>query len=310
MEGIMDNTKKYPWENYASLPLTKRISRKLRKLAGRNARFKIGKNIMEVPEDMIMTFFDNGDYFEKNVSYWLEKVLSSTKNKVYYDVGANYGYFCLTLAPKASHVYAFEPVSRTNDILLRNIKRNKLSNITVYKLGLSDKKSNMKINLYRSSGHNSLFLRDSLKADPNNLVGQEVIDLVTLDDLIQEENLNPPDLIKIDIEGGELYALRGAREVIKKYQPVLVIEYLEIEKIYRDIGCFRSDLLTELESHNYVIYGIAADFTDLTVYPIAKFDEIEITNIIALPKNMEDIILEASELRTKSDMGIPLVRDE
>ncbi len=79
--------------------------------------------------------------------------------------------------------------------------------------------------------------------------------------------------------------------MIKKYQPVLVIEYLEIEEAYQDTDYVRKDLLTELESHNYVIYGIPADFTDLTVYPLAKFDTIEITNIIALPKSMEDLIL-------------------
>ncbi len=33
------------------------------------------------------------------------------------------------------------------------------------------------------------------------------------------------------------------------------------------------------------------DFTDLTVYPLAKFDTIEITNIIAVPKSMEDLII-------------------
>jgi FkbM family methyltransferase len=290
VEEIMDNTKKYPWENYNSLPLGKRIARKVRKLTGRNARFKIGENTMEVPEDMLMTFFDNGDYYEKNVSYWLEKILSGTKNKVYYDIGANYGYFCLKLAPKASHVYAFEPVSRTNDILLRNTKRNKLNNITVYKLGLSDKKSSQEINLYSSSGHNSLFLKDSLKDDPDDLIGQEVIDLVALDDLIQDERLNPPDLIKIDIEGGELFALKGARNTIKEYQPILVIEYLDIKSIFGDIGYIGSDLLAEVESHNYAIYGIPADFTDLAVYPVAKFDDIGVTNIIALPKSMEDLI--------------------
>ena len=291
MENITDNTKKYPWEYHPPLTLSKRISRKLRRLMGRNTRFKVGKNILEIPEDMLITFFANGDYYEKNVSYWLERILPYTQNKVYYDIGANYGYFCLKLAPKARYVYAFEPVSQTNEILLRNIKRNKLSNIIVYKLGLSDKKASAEINLYRSSGHNSLFLRGDLKAYPNHQVGQEVIDLVTLDDLIQEERLGPPDLIKIDIEGGELYALRGAREVIKKYQPVLVVEYLEIGEVYQDANYVRNDLLTELESHNYVIYGIPADFTDLTVYPRAKFDTIEITNIIALPKSMEDLII-------------------
>jgi FkbM family methyltransferase len=277
----------YPWE--APLPLTKRISRKLRKLTGRNARFRIGKNTMEVPEDMVWTFFDNGDYYEKNVTYWLEKILVGTRNKVFYDVGANYGYYCLKLAGNASHIYAFEPAFRTHDVLVKNIQRNNLTNITVYRLGLSDKKSSMEMNLYGTSGKNSLFLRHS-KVDP--LVGQEVIELVTLDSLIQDERLNPPDLMKIDVEGSELYALKGARKTIKKYQPVLLIEYLEAS--FKDAGYSRSDLSIELMTNNYAIYGISNDTEDFNIYPMAKSDNIEVANIIAVPKSLEHLIGDAT----------------
>lgn len=130
-----------------------------------------------------------------------------------------------------------------------------------------------------------------MQEDSNQVIGREVINLITLDSLVQSEKLRPPDLIKIDIEGGELYALRGAREVIKKYQPVLVIEYLEIAEVYKNAGYARSDLLTELESHNYLVYGISADPEDYTVYPLARFNDIEITNIIALPKDKEYLIV-------------------
>jgi FkbM family methyltransferase len=278
-----------PWET--PLPLPKRILRKLRKLTGRNTRLRIGKNTMEVPEDMVWTFFDNGDYYEKNITYWLEKILVDAGNKVFYDVGANYGYYCLKLANIARHIYAFEPVSRTHDMLVKNIQRNNLTNITACKLGLSDKKSSMEMNLYGSSGKNSLFLRPS-KVDP--LVGQEVISLVTLDGLIQDERLNPPDLMKIDIEGSELYALKGARKTIKKYQPVLLLEYLDLEASFKDAGHSKSDLLTELMTNNYAIYGIPKDIEDLNVYPMAKFDNREVENIIAVPKSLEHLIGETT----------------
>jgi len=275
----------YPWE---APSLAKRISRKLMKLAECHARLKIGQNTMEVPMDLVWFFFDNGDYYEKNVTYWLEKILLGTKNKVFYDIGANYGYYCLKFAGNASHIYAFEPVSRTHDILAKNIRRNNLTNVTAYKLGLSDKKSSREIHLYGNSGKNSLFLRSG-KLNPHEmLIGQEVIDLVTLDDFIRDERLTPPDLIKVDIEGSELYALRGARKTITKYQPILLIEYMEAT--FKDAGYSRSDLLSELRAENYVIYGIPEDITDLNVYPVAKFDDIEVTNIIALPEGLEYLI--------------------
>lgn len=286
----ISNQYQYPWE--IPLPLTKRISRKLRKLTGRNAFFKISTNTIEIPPDMASTFFDNGEYYERNVTYWLEKILLGTKNRVFYDIGANYGYYCLKLIENSSYIYAFEPVSRTYDMLLKNIRRNNLTNITAYKLGLSDQRSSRKIYLYSTSGKNTLFLRSTwdLLIDP--LIGQEVIDLVTLDDLIQDDKLNPPDLIKIDIEGGELYALRGARQTIKEFQPVLVIEYLEV--LFNGAGYSRCDLLKELMDSNYTIYGIPRDIDDLNVYPMAEFDTIEIENILVMPKRMEHLIGDAA----------------
>jgi FkbM family methyltransferase len=271
-------TIKYPWYT---------IKRLSSKLTGRNPHVMVGKNIMEVPEDMFV-YFLTGDYCEKTVSHWIEKILLSTNNKVFYDIGANYGYYCLKFSAYASHVYAFEPTSRTSDILLKNIRRNNLENITVHKLGLSDKQSSMEINLYSSSGHNSLFLRDLPRDDPVKLVGQEVVSLVPLDDLIQDKKLNPPDLIKIDIEGGELYALRGARETIKKYQPALIIEYSE--STFKDAGYSKSDLLAELMGSDYIIFGIPDNVEDSNVYSLERFDDIGISTIIALPKGMEFIV--------------------
>jgi len=145
----------------------------------------------------------------------------------------------------------------------------------------------MDMNVYSSSGNNSLFSGTLPKYSSVRLIGREVIDLVTLDSLFQDERLSPPDLIKIDIEGGELYALKGAREIIKKYQPALLLEYSE--PLLKAAGYSQNELLTELKRYNYIIYGLPEDVTDLNVYPLSQFDDLEIAHIIALPKSMEDL---------------------
>jgi FkbM family methyltransferase len=275
---------RFPWQTIKKLS---------RKLTGRSAHIRIGKSIMGVPVDMFWAFVD-GDYYEKNVSHWLTKILVCSKNKVFYDIGANYGYYCLKLAGSANHIYAFEPISQTNNILLKNILSNNLNNISVYKLGLSDTKRSMEMNVYSSSGNNSLFSGTLPKYSSAKLIGREVIELVTLDSLFQDERLRPPDLIKIDIEGGELYALKGAREIIKKYQPALLLECWE--PLLKAAGYSQNELLTELKRYNYIIYGLPEDVTDLNVYPLTQFDVIEIAHIIALPESMEDLTV-YTELR-------------
>ncbi|MDB5122970.1 MAG: hypothetical protein JWP94_1099 [Mucilaginibacter sp.] len=46
---------------------------------------------------------------------------------------------------------------------------------------------------------------------------------LSIDDLVEQENIPKIDFIKMDIEGAELYALKGAIKTIKKFRPVLAI---------------------------------------------------------------------------------------
>src|SRR5215467_851755 len=84
-----------------------KIVRRVRQLMGRSTYIHVGPHTMEVPQDMTLTFFRNGDYYERNMTYWIEKLLAGTTQQVFYDIGANYGYYCLKLATLATHIYAF-----------------------------------------------------------------------------------------------------------------------------------------------------------------------------------------------------------
>jgi len=56
---------------------------------------------------------------------------------------------------------------------------------------------------------------------------QDIIEVeaITLDEFVREENISGKiDLIKIDIEGAELFALQGMREVLSKNKPALILE--------------------------------------------------------------------------------------
>ena len=52
----------------------------------------------------------------------------------------------------------------------------------------------------------------------------EEISIVTLDDEISQAGLPAPDFIKIDIEGWEIEALRGARNTLNLHKPALFLE--------------------------------------------------------------------------------------
>ena len=136
------------------------------------------------------------------------------KNKVIVDAGANIGLFlfmCAVFGPK--RIYAFEPIKETYEILKANIKRNKLESIIIpINKGVGDRNFSTEIN-YRMGGDTgaSIELKERYK-------NPQKIEVVKLDDFLKDKVIN---FIKMDIEGYEENALRGSKNIIKKYKPIL-----------------------------------------------------------------------------------------
>jgi len=234
---------------------------------------------MYVPKDMLWCF--ENDYYEKNIIHWVSVISAIIGKPVIYDVGANYGYFILKFSSVAAFIYAFEPVTNTYNVLKQNVERNSIRNAKIFQCGLYNKFVSSKIQLYTSSGNNSVFNRTLPVNHPLKRVGEENIELVRLDDFVEQEKLAPPDLIKIDVEGCELFVLEGARRVIKRYRPFIVMEYSESTS--SDAGYHVEALLEELGSYGYHIYGLSDDVNDFSLYPRDNFTTTQIGNVIAMP---------------------------
>jgi FkbM family methyltransferase len=106
---------------------------------------------------------------------------------------------------------------------MENIEINKIENILSYKLGIID--DNKTIELYLSSNENlgmsSIFHHDTESGEVEN------VKAVKLDDFISENNIKKVNLIKIDIEGAEIFALKGMVNTLKKFTPILLVEISE-----------------------------------------------------------------------------------
>jgi len=64
--------------------------------------------------------------------------------------------------------------------------------------------------------------------------GNIVVETITLDSFVQDNNLHDIQFIKIDVEGFELRVLKGAQETIKLFKPTIMIEYLAMLKTGTD----------------------------------------------------------------------------
>lgn len=151
---------------------------------------------------------------EIRLSQWLVKNVQSGQSFI--DGGAHYGYFSLLfhyLAGDASSVLAFEPSAKTFEIL----ELNKCKGIETINKALSDHTGFVKMkqgSLHRSEA-NAVTDKDDAEAVS--------LACIKLDEAITGSSLKI-DYLKLDVEGHEFDALRGAENTITTHKPIVILE--------------------------------------------------------------------------------------
>lgn len=159
------------------------------------------------------------------------------------DVGAHVGYYTRLLAERtgaAGRVIAFEPHPRTHDVLKQNVRR--LANVKTLQLAAAEGDGSAELFDYlmmSASGslHYDAGLAHQQRAQmgagdltPRQEAGFEMqrygVRTVAIDDCLAELGVARVDLVKMDIEGAELAALRGMKRTIAASPRLaLVMEY-------------------------------------------------------------------------------------
>ena len=133
------------------------------------------------------------------------------------DVGANAGFYTLGMARMIGpngRVIAFEPLPANLGKIRRHLEINKIDNVTLCGCALSDKAGRIAFDL----GENDFTGRISEQAKD----GVEVC-TISLDEFISQEGVADPTFLKIDVEGAEAKVLAGARALIQRAHPSMLI---------------------------------------------------------------------------------------
>jgi len=146
-----------------------------------------------------------------------------TDGHVCIDAGANIGMLsmymsCFTRSP----IYAFEPIIENFEILKKNIEVNKL-NVVPFNLALG--KTNGKTDFAydkQFKGSGSLLYEEEFR-QPNDERMQ--VDIITLDDFVEQNEIQKIDVLKMDVEGFETSIVEGAKNVLETMRPDIVTEY-------------------------------------------------------------------------------------
>ena len=174
------------------------------------------------PEQLKVYFY--GHYHERYEADLVARLLSG--DEVFWDVGANVGYFTLVAATALNHhgrIIAFEPGKNAYARLTENLALNPWRNITAYPLAVTDREGEAVLHLAGDIADSSANLYQAAQIQ----AGCEVCRTVALDHFLREEHLAPPDLIKLDAEGAELAVLQGAQQLINDSPPLWLMEMEE-----------------------------------------------------------------------------------
>jgi len=209
--------------------------------------FKIlASNKKNIASHAILRKCDFTDNSEKKIIQEMSK-----KNKIFLiDCGSNFGFYSLFSASLSinNKIISLEASPKTYEDHKQNIILNNFKNIELMNLAVSEKDDQtLKLRESKNDWESSLA---HLNFDK---IYDTVVKTITIDTIIDKNKFENFDLIiKLDIEGYEIKAIEGAFKTIKKYNPLIIIEF---SKFMQSNNNYNLDFFREfLKNFDYSIF--------------------------------------------------------
>jgi len=168
--------------------------------------------------------------------YEIKGICQVESGDIVFDIGGYIGdtavYFGKKVLP-SGHVYTFEPNVEWAGFIRENLKKFQLENVTIVPYCLSDKPA-------------THFMERADSFSSSEIQGATKVEAITVDDYVKENNIEHLDLMKLDIEGAERFALLGARQTIEQLRPKIALsiyhggesgygDFYELPELVRDL---------------------------------------------------------------------------
>lgn len=172
------------------------------------------------------------------------------------DVGANVGYYSMlaldAIGPKG-RIHAFEIDPRPLKCLRKTIERFELGNLLLHETAAGEKEGVLNFTMREDCGNSSL------TTDPSGIK----VPVCRIDDVVKQTRDSVIRAIKIDIEGAELPALRGASSLLAAHHPLLVIEC--DDELQASFGYQTPELIDFLDNLGYSVSPLQGTYSPTIV---------------------------------------------
>lgn len=215
-------------------------------------KLKCGLRIrIENPGEFIQSALVQGGIFEPGVTSLIVRLLA--RDDLFFDIGANIGYFTLVGAATGARVHAFEPLGRLAARLRRNVELNHLeSRVTIAEAAVSNRSGTATFYEAERVDDGSHSLLAGVKADA---IKPTKVRTVRLDDYVEATGSPTPTLVKIDVEGAEALVLDGAVRTLEGAAPPVWI-FETGDRLADQLGESARSVLGRFRDRGYRVFQI------------------------------------------------------
>jgi FkbM family methyltransferase len=199
-----------------------------------------------------------------------------------YDIGANVGFLTVIaarLVGVTGRVISFEPLPSNVRQIVHNLQLNGFSQVLVRQEALGAENGNA---TFLVSAEPTWGKLASLGTGVGSQIGEMKVLVRKLDSAFEDDQLPAPDVIKIDVEGAEIDVLEGARELLCRERPLLMIE---LHGTNQGVA----DALKSLQYHS-VVLGSSASIVN------SPWD----AYVIAVPLEKESLVVAVNQINSRS----------
>jgi len=239
--------------------------------------------------------------FEPECTFLINKLIK--KGNTIVDIGGNFGWYSCHFAHlvgETGKVHVFEPTNIIDDLKNNLILNEFAGRCELNKIALGNETGSATLFIPKKLGTAFASLRKHNNQNSDDAINFSV-NIEKLDDYVLANKIDKIDFIKIDIEGAEYLALKGAEMILEKYKPMILLEIQEEHTKYFDHS--PDELITYLTELGYNIYDV--DQNELgTLRKIKSFGEAKNYNFLAL---QNDHILKENGLFLKYEINIKIL---